>query len=88
MNNTQTEKNICSINDTKDMNTNTSKTIDTNDDKTSNITNIGSYNKMDSNNKKAMDVWAEKGYEEAVKFMTNPTDDKPLSYYELRKMFG
>jgi len=46
------------------------------------------YDRMDDNNKKAMDVWQDKGQEDVVKYMINPTGKKRLTYAEIRMMFG
>ena len=46
------------------------------------------YNKMDDNNKKAMDVWQNAGIDAAVKHMTTTSDGKPRSYAEMRELYG
>ena len=47
------------------------------------------YDGMDDVNKKAMDVWAEKGAEAAVKHMfTDQETGRTLSYGEMRSLYG
>jgi hypothetical protein len=49
----------------------------------------GLYNKMDSNNKKAMDVWASKGIDAAVEHMfKHPETGKPMDYATMRYYYG
>ena len=43
---------------------------------------------MDDLNKQALNILQTKGQDEAIKFMFNPTGDKPLSYAEMRYRFG
>lgn len=43
---------------------------------------------LDDLNKEALKILQTKGEEEAVKFMFNPTGDRPLSYSEMRTRFG
>jgi hypothetical protein len=43
---------------------------------------------MNEENKKALRILIEKGGDEAVKHMFNPTGDKPLSYAEMRERYG
>ena len=43
---------------------------------------------MDDLNKQGLNILQTKGTEDAVKFMFNPTGDKPLSYAEMRYRFG
>lgn len=43
---------------------------------------------LDDLNKEALKILQTKGDEEAVKFMFNPTGDRPLSYSEMRSRFG
>jgi hypothetical protein len=43
---------------------------------------------MNEENKKALKILIEKGGDEAVKHMFNPTGDKPLSYAEMRERYG
>jgi len=43
---------------------------------------------LDDLNKQALNILQTKGQEEAIKFMFNPTGDKPLSYAEMRYRFG
>jgi len=43
---------------------------------------------LDDLNKEALKILQTKGQEEAVKFMFNPTGDRPLSYSEMRSRFG
>lgn len=43
---------------------------------------------MNDDNRKVMLIAAEKGVDEAVKHMFNPTGDKPLSYAEMRERYG
>ena len=45
-------------------------------------------NQMDNLNKQAYNIIQNKGLEEAAKFMFNPTEDRPLSYSEIRSRFG
>jgi hypothetical protein len=59
------------------------KTDKTEDNVKNNITN-----QMDDLNKQGLNILQTKGTEEAVKFMFNPTGDKPLSYAEMRYRFG
>ena len=59
------------------------KTDKTEDNVKNNITN-----QMDDLNKQGLNILQTKGTEEAVKFMFNPTGDKPLSYAEMRERFG
>tara|TARA_B110000495_G_C22467959_1_gene290500 strand:+ start:98 stop:529 length:432 start_codon:yes stop_codon:yes gene_type:complete len=47
------------------------------------------YHGMDDANKKAMNVWSEKGTEEAVKHMfTDQKTGRTLSYSEMRSRYG
>jgi hypothetical protein len=49
----------------------------------------GLYNKMDLNNKKAMDVWASKGTDAAVEHMfKHPETGKPMDYATMRYYYG
>jgi hypothetical protein len=49
----------------------------------------GLYNTMDSNNKKAMDVWASNGVDAAVEHMfKNPDTGKPMDYATMRYHYG
>ena len=44
---------------------------------------------MDDNNKKALDVFAEKGADAAVSYMfTHPESGRQLSYGEMRMLYG
>jgi hypothetical protein len=43
---------------------------------------------MDELNKKAVKICSEKGINESVKFMFNPTGNRQLSYSEMRSRFG
>jgi hypothetical protein len=43
---------------------------------------------LDDLNKEALKILQTKGEEEAIKFMFNPTGDRPLSYSEMRSRFG
>jgi len=43
---------------------------------------------MNDDNKKVMLIAAEKGVDEAVKHMFNPTGEKQLSYAEMRERYG
>ena len=43
---------------------------------------------MNEENKKALKILVEKGGDEAVKHMFNPTGDKQLSYAEMRERYG
>ena len=47
-----------------------------------------STSSMNEENKKALKILIEKGGDDAVKYMLNPTEDKPLSYAEMRERFG
>ena len=44
--------------------------------------------KMDEANQKVMQIAAEKGVDEAVKHMFNPTGEKQLTYAEMRERYG
>ena len=44
--------------------------------------------KMNDENKKALKILIEKGGDEAVKHMFNPTGEKQLSYAEMRERYG
>ena len=44
--------------------------------------------KMNEENKKALKILIEKGGDEAVKHMFNPTGEKQLSYAEMRERYG
>ena len=51
--------------------------------------NSGIYNNMDKRNQKAMDVWAEKGLDSAIKHMfTDDETGRPLTYGEMRARYG
>ena len=69
-----------------------SKTADSDDQGKSfakNIQQSGLYNAMDDNNKKALDVFAEKGADAAVSYMfTHPESGRQLSYGEMRMLYG
>ena len=43
---------------------------------------------MNDENKKALKILIEKGGDEAVKHMFNPTGEKQLSYAEMRERYG
>jgi hypothetical protein len=43
---------------------------------------------LDNLIKETLNILQTKGQEEAVKFMFNPTGDRPLSYSEMRSRFG
>jgi len=43
---------------------------------------------MNDDNKKVMLIASEKGVDEAVKHMFNPTGEKQLSYAEMRERYG
>jgi len=43
---------------------------------------------MNEENKKALKILIEKGGDEAVKHMFNPTGEKQLSYAEMRERYG
>ena len=43
---------------------------------------------LDNLIKETLNILQTKGQEEAVKFMFNPTGDRPLSYAEMRSRFG
>lgn len=46
------------------------------------------YEAMDNNNKKAMDVFASKGPQEAIKHMFTREDGTTCSYSEMREKYG
>lgn len=46
------------------------------------------YNEMDNDNKKAMNIWAEKGMDAAVKHMTKDVSNGKISYAEMRARYG
>ena len=53
------------------------------------IINSGIYDKMDERNQKAMDVWAEKGLDSAIKHMfTDEETGRRLTYGEMRARYG
>jgi hypothetical protein len=58
-----------------------------NTDTISNNSIAGSI-KMNEENKKALKILIEKGGDEAVKHMFNPTGEKQLSYAEMRERYG
>jgi hypothetical protein len=43
---------------------------------------------MNDDNRKVMQIAEEKGINEAIKYMFNPTGDKQLSYAEMRERYG
>ena len=43
---------------------------------------------MNEENKKALKILIEKGDDDVVKYMFNPTGEKQLSYAEMRERFG
>jgi len=43
---------------------------------------------MNDDNQKVMQIAEEKGVDEAVKHMFNPTGEKQLSYAEMRERYG
>ena len=45
-------------------------------------------NIMNDDNRKVMQIAEEKGIDEAVKHMFNPTGEKQLSYAEMRERYG
>ena len=68
---------------TNTTNTNTVKTDSPENTSKTNIPYV-----LDDLNKEALKILQTKGEEEAVKFMFNPTGDRPLSYSEMRSRFG
>jgi hypothetical protein len=46
------------------------------------------YDEMDNYNKKACDVWASKGIDEAVNYMTRGITTGEMSYSEMRERYG
>ena len=53
------------------------------------IINSGIYNNMDKRNQKAMEVWAEKGLDSAIKHMfTDDETGRQLTYGEMRARYG
>ena len=63
----------------------TANTVNTDTISNNSITGII---KMNEENKKALKILIEKGGDEAVKHMFNPTGEKQLSYAEMRERFG
>jgi len=49
---------------------------------------INTQNIMNDDNRKVMQIAEEKGIDEAVKHMFNPTGEKQLSYAEMRERYG
>ena len=49
---------------------------------------INTQNIMNNDNRKVMQIAEEKGIDEAVKHMFNPTGEKQLSYAEMRERYG
>ena len=53
------------------------------------VTNSDIYNNMDKRNQKAMEVWAGKGFDSAIKHMfTDDETGRPLTYGEMRSRYG
>ena len=52
------------------------------------INTINTDISMNEENKKALKILIEKGGDEAVKHMFNPTGEKQLSYAEMRERYG
>ena len=67
-------------------NTKNTTTVKTDSSENTSKTNIPYV--LDDLNKEALKILQTKGEEEAVKFMFNPTGDRPLSYSEMRSRFG
>lgn len=67
---------------------NTTNTTTVKTDSPENISKTKIPYVLDDLNKEALKILQTKGEEEAVKFMFNPTGDKPLSYSEMRTRFG
>ena len=55
---------------------------------TDTISNNSITGSMNEENKKALKILIEKGGDEAVKHMFNPTGEKQLSYAEMRERYG
>jgi hypothetical protein len=68
--------------------TNTTNTTTVKTDTPENTSKIKIPYVLDDLNKEALKILQTKGDEEAVKFMFNPTGDRPLSYSEMRSRFG
>lgn len=89
-------KDMKDMNDKKNNNKNThnkseeSKDKDLLNDKTrQNIQKLYSYDGMDENNKKTMDVMEKEGWNAAVKHMfTDQKSKRQLSYSEMRDLYG
>ena len=67
---------------------NTTNTTTVKTDSLENISKTKIPYVLDDLNKEALKILQTKGDEEAVKFMFNPTGDRPLSYAEMRSRFG
>jgi hypothetical protein len=76
----------CNITDvvTPSANIGNSTTIPNGSHNTANTDTIS----MNDENKKALKILIEKGGDEAVKHMFNPTGEKQLSYAEMRERYG
>jgi hypothetical protein len=47
------------------------------------------YNDMDKHNKNAMDILATKGFDAAIEHMfIHPQTGKPMSYSQMRELYG
>ena len=67
-------------------NTTNTTTVKTDSPENTSKTNIPYV--LDDLNKEALKILQTKGEEEAVKFMFNPTGDRPLLYSEMLSRFG
>jgi hypothetical protein len=67
----------------------TTNTINTDTISNNSITgSINTRNIMNDDNRKVILIAEEKGIDEAVKHMFNPTGEKQLSYAEMRERYG
>ena len=79
--------NVVSPSDHNDIST--TNTVNTDIISNNSITgSINTRNIMNDDNRKVMLIAAEKGVDEAVKHMFNPTGEKQLSYAEMRERYG
>ena len=70
------------------MNTDTPPNISIKVDSPENTSKTNIPYVLDNLIKETLKILQTKGEEEAVKFMFNPTGDRPLSYSEMRSRFG
>ena len=79
----------CSTTTTTDVVT-PSDHIDSSVSHTTNVNTVpnNSIISMNEENKKALKILIEKGDDDVVKYMFNPTGEKQLSYAEMRERFG